>query len=158
MRIHITGASGSGTTTLGRVLGQRLNVPHLDSDSFFWSRRIRRLRRLVLCQTGWLWFRLQWMEFRMGVFWISPEMGAPLEPLYDLIVFLRLDPVIRMNRIRLREKERYGARIQPVAICSRQVRNSSTGQPVMTRRVLSNAVWRRMRRGFRHKRRRFCDG
>ena len=34
--IHIFGASGSGTTTLGRYLAQRLGGVHLDSDDFFW--------------------------------------------------------------------------------------------------------------------------
>ena len=35
-RIHITGASGSGTTTLGRALASRLATPCHDSDDFFW--------------------------------------------------------------------------------------------------------------------------
>ena len=34
--VHIFGASGSGTTTLGRYLAQRLGGVHLDSDNFFW--------------------------------------------------------------------------------------------------------------------------
>ncbi len=36
MRIHITGASGSGTTTLGRALAAELSCPHFDSDDYFW--------------------------------------------------------------------------------------------------------------------------
>ena len=35
----------------------------------------------------------------------------PLEALYDIIVFLRLDPAVRMRRLRQREQARYGARI-----------------------------------------------
>ena len=35
-RIHITGASGSGTTTLGRALADRLGVPQHDSDDYYW--------------------------------------------------------------------------------------------------------------------------
>jgi adenylate kinase family enzyme len=34
--IHILGASGSGTTTLGRVLAKRLQCPHFDADDYFW--------------------------------------------------------------------------------------------------------------------------
>jgi adenylate kinase family enzyme len=30
-RIHILGASGSGTTTLGRALGEHLQYPHFDT-------------------------------------------------------------------------------------------------------------------------------
>ena len=37
----------------------------------------------------------------------------PLEPHCDLVVFLYLDPAIRMVRLRRRESERFGARIQP---------------------------------------------
>ena len=39
--------------------------------------------------------------------------AKPIEPLYDLIVFLRLDPSIRMDRLRRRERARYGQRIEP---------------------------------------------
>jgi adenylate kinase family enzyme len=35
-RIHILGASGSGTTTLGRALAARLLCPHFDADDYFW--------------------------------------------------------------------------------------------------------------------------
>jgi adenylate kinase family enzyme len=34
-RIHLIGASGSGTTTLGRALAQRLGYPHFDTDHYF---------------------------------------------------------------------------------------------------------------------------
>jgi hypothetical protein len=36
MRVHIVGASGAGTTTLGRALARRLTCPHLDTDDYFW--------------------------------------------------------------------------------------------------------------------------
>ena len=36
MRVLITGASGSGTTTLGRALADSLNYRHLDTDDFYW--------------------------------------------------------------------------------------------------------------------------
>ena len=35
-RIHILGASGSGTTTLGRALAAPLQCPHFDTDDYFW--------------------------------------------------------------------------------------------------------------------------
>jgi hypothetical protein len=37
--------------------------------------------------------------------------SAPIEPFFDLIVFLTLPASIRMERLRRRERERYGARI-----------------------------------------------
>jgi adenylate kinase family enzyme len=36
-RIHITGASGSGVTTLGAALAARLGAAHLDTDFFYWK-------------------------------------------------------------------------------------------------------------------------
>ncbi len=35
-RIHVTGASGAGVTTLGRALAQHFAVPHADTDDYFW--------------------------------------------------------------------------------------------------------------------------
>lgn len=37
MRIHITGASGSGTTTLGAAAADKLGAKHLDVDDFAWA-------------------------------------------------------------------------------------------------------------------------
>lgn len=36
MRTLITGASGSGTTTLGRTLATMLKVPFFDADKYYW--------------------------------------------------------------------------------------------------------------------------
>jgi adenylate kinase family enzyme len=35
-RLLVTGASGSGTITLGRVLATDWAVPHADVDDYFW--------------------------------------------------------------------------------------------------------------------------
>src|SRR6476659_5566434 len=35
-RLLVTGASGSGTTTLGRALASDWAVPHADVDDYFW--------------------------------------------------------------------------------------------------------------------------
>jgi len=36
-RIHITGGSGCGVTTLGAALAMRLSCPHHDTDDFYWT-------------------------------------------------------------------------------------------------------------------------
>ena len=36
MRVLVTGASGSGTTTLGRALSRELEVAFFDADDYFW--------------------------------------------------------------------------------------------------------------------------
>ena len=34
--IHIFGASGCGTTTLGAAVAEKLALPHFDVDDFYW--------------------------------------------------------------------------------------------------------------------------
>lgn len=114
VHIHVMGASGSGTTTLGRAIAEKLGVSHFDSDDFFWlptdppfttprdpEERIALLLPKLLAEQGWVLSgsALKW--------------GQPIEPLYDLIVFLQIDPDLRMERIRHRETSRYGERIKP---------------------------------------------
>lgn len=113
-RIHVLGAAGSGTTTLGEALARRLGVPHADADRFFWlptdppftTRRARRERLDMLRQA--LPADGDWVFSGSAISW-----ATPLEPVYDLIVFLWLDPALRMRRLRRREMLRYGARIEP---------------------------------------------
>lgn len=35
--IHILGASGCGTTTLGRAISKNFGYTHFDSDDYFWQ-------------------------------------------------------------------------------------------------------------------------
>jgi adenylate kinase family enzyme len=113
-RIHILGASGSGTSTLGVALARRLGVPHADSDSLYWlptdppytTPRPAEDRQALLLRT--LPVDGHWVFSGAATKW-----AAPLEPHYDLVVFLRLDPAVRMVRLRRREAARYGARILP---------------------------------------------
>ncbi|MBY2984815.1 AAA family ATPase [Rhizobium leguminosarum] len=114
VHIHVMGASGSGTTSLGLALAEKLDIAHLDTDDFFWlptdppfatprdaDQRIGLLLDEVARHEGWILSgsALKW--------------GRPVEPLYDLIVFVRIDPELRMARILARETARYGSRIRP---------------------------------------------
>src|ERR1700743_2346674 len=96
-RIHILGASGSGTSTLGAALAQRLGVAHADSDSFYWlptdppytTPRPPEDRQALLDR-----------RLPPGGDWVfsgaATKWAASLEPWFDLVVFLRLDPAVRM--------------------------------------------------------------
>ena len=124
MHIHITGASGSGTSTLGLALADVLGIRHLDTDHFFWmptdppfttqrevGARITMLRQEALPDADWV------------LSGSAIKWGAEFEPLYDLVVFLTIDPMMRMERIRRREEARYGERIRPggdMAVQSRE--------------------------------------
>jgi adenylate kinase family enzyme len=113
-RIHILGASGSGTSTLGSALSRRLGVRHADSDSLYWlptdppfsTPRPTEERQALLLRT--LPVDGHWVFSGAATKW-----AAPLESCYDLVVFLRLDPAVRMARLRQREAARFGARILP---------------------------------------------
>lgn len=114
-RIHILGASGSGTTTLGERLAERLGLPFHDTDRFYWlpteppfreKREVRercRLLRAALSQSE------SWVLSGSLCSW-----GAEFVPDFTTVVFVELDSAARMQRLRERELRRYGAeRLQP---------------------------------------------
>ena len=113
-RIHILGASASGSTTLASALAVRLGVPHADSDRFFWlpsdppfqkgqpdAVRQTLADEALPADGDWVWSgsALKW--------------GGDFTARAQLIVFLRLDPDVRMERLKARETQRYGARVAP---------------------------------------------
>lgn len=109
-RIHILGASGTGTSTLGRALADAWSVPFHDTDDYFWqpteppyTRPRPSAERLALMQTMFLPHRA-WLLSGSLMGW-----GEPVLPHLDLAVFLTLDPVTRLERLNRREANRYGA-------------------------------------------------
>jgi adenylate kinase family enzyme len=109
-RVHITGASGAGVTTLGRALSDHLAVPHHDTDDYYWAvtdppyaskrevaDRLRLMAEMFLGRPAWV---------------LSGSLdgwGDPLIPLFDLTVFVRTPAQLRLRRLRDREARRYGA-------------------------------------------------
>lgn len=109
MRILVTGASGSGTTTLGAALAEALSSRHLDGDDCYWlpttpafmSKRPAHERADMVCRA------LQ----APGDVVMSGSVvgwGHDIEDTFDLIVFLTLPTALRVERLRLREIERFG--------------------------------------------------
>ena len=113
-RIHIVGASASGTTTLGGALAERLDARHLDTDSFFWEATDPPFTTKRPVEE-----RLALMEAAMegAPSWIiSGSMmgwGEVFVPRLDLAVFLRVPQEVRMTRLLARERQRYGEAIEP---------------------------------------------
>lgn len=101
--IHITGASGSGTTTLGRAVAGQLGHRSLDADVFYWvpttppyqEKRSREERRALLAA------ELDDPTVLSGsiVGW-----GPTLEDAWGLIVYLWVPPDVRLARLRRRER------------------------------------------------------
>jgi adenylate kinase family enzyme len=112
MRIHIFGASGSGVTTLGKALSQKLNIEYFDSDDFFWlktpipftEKQNPEIRNSIVSDK--LHNTEKWIFGGSIIHW-----GKNIFPPFDLIVFLYIPPEIRMERLRKREYERYGDEI-----------------------------------------------
>jgi len=109
-RIHIVGASGAGTTTIGRALANALAVSHHDTDDFFWlpttppyrelrpvADRLRLMTELFLGQADWV------------LSGSLDDWGARIASLFDLVVFLSVPAEVRVNRLRDREARRFGA-------------------------------------------------
>ena len=109
LRIHVTGASGSGTSTLSAALADALNGTHLDADDYFWlptsppftTKRDSAERLALLCgDLG---------SHRITVLAGSVAgWGAELEDSFDLIIFLYLDAPARLERLQKRELQRFG--------------------------------------------------
>ncbi len=108
LRILITGASGSGTTTLGKSISEIADWQMVDTDDYYWhptippytKKREKRLRNSMLLQT-----------LDQGDSVVSGNIthwGVELEGSFDLIVFLYLDTSIRISRLRTREQRELG--------------------------------------------------
>lgn len=113
-RVGITGASGCGVTTLGAALSARLDAVHIDTDDHFWVAtdppyQVKRHvpERLV---------RLAAEQARTGRWVVSGTLDAWAEPALrdaELIVFLEAPTKVRLERLRRRERERFGDALLP---------------------------------------------
>ena len=108
-RIHLTGASGAGVTTLGRALAQDLSIPHHDTDDYFWLptkppyREKRPVEdRLALMEALFV-PRPDWVLSGSLSGW-----GDPLIPNFDAVVLVRTRTDLRLKRLRDREALRHG--------------------------------------------------
>ena len=109
MHILITGAAGSGTSTLAAAFSAATQSRCLETDDYFWrpsdppyqnklnedERRSALLKDLRASANAVVAGSL--------VGW-----GEALEDAFDLVVFLYLPTAIRLARLRLREERRFG--------------------------------------------------
>ena len=108
------GASGSGTTTLGSLVARRIDARHIDADAYYWidtdppfttrrapAERITMMRRDIEDASAWV---------------LTGSIcgwGDALIDRFGLAVFLELDRDTRLQRLSVRERRRFGARIAP---------------------------------------------
>lgn len=113
-RIHIFGAAGSGTSTLGAHLAREMGGCHLDTDSYYWHKieppfthKREPSERISMIEHD-IQGKERWVLSGAVCSW-----GGPLLHHFSLVVFLHLDPAVRMARLAERERARYGDRILP---------------------------------------------
>ncbi|WEA03252.1 AAA family ATPase [Mucilaginibacter sp. SJ] len=107
MHINIFGASGSGVTTLGQTLSEKLDYPYFDSDHYFWlpsdppftNRRPPEERNAMI--NSEMAGMQNWILGGSVINWNNNWQ-------FDLSVFLYIPPAIRVRRLQERELERYG--------------------------------------------------
>ncbi|MFC9601636.1 AAA family ATPase [Peribacillus butanolivorans] len=108
-KIHIIGASGSGTTTLGKALSNSISTVHFDTDDYYWlhkfsekrevNERKQILRKDLLTYDDWI---------------LSGSLcgwGDEFISYFDLVIFLWIPKNIRIERLQQREAQRYGKEI-----------------------------------------------
>ena len=108
--LHILGASGSGTSTLGATVAHRIGYTHLDTDHYYWEQtdppfrqsRERSARQQLLAAA--LDASPRWVLTGSLCGW-----GDIFVPRFDLVVFLVTSAEVRLQRLRAREHQRYGA-------------------------------------------------
>ncbi len=110
--IHFFGAAGSGTSTLGRFISGRMGCYFMDTDDYYWAptdppfttkreipERLRLMRRDIDAHDGVV---------------ISGSLvgwGDVLIPCFTLAIRVETPTAVRLERIRKRERERFGARL-----------------------------------------------
>lgn len=109
MKIHITGASGSGTTTLGSKVSEKFQIKHFDTDDFFWEATVppyqfprKKSERKNLLKNA-LNSNSKWVISGSLCGW-----GDFAIPFFDLVIFLWVPTDIRLKRLRVRETRKFG--------------------------------------------------
>jgi adenylate kinase family enzyme len=113
-RIHVFGASGSGTTTLGAAVASAIGARSLDADAYYWfptdppfTHKREPADRIALIERDLAGVD-DWVLTGSICSW-----GDAFIARFGLAVFLHLAPDVRMARLAARERARYGERIGP---------------------------------------------
>lgn len=107
--IHLMGAPGAGVTTLGKMLAERLGIPHFDTDDYHWftadpepyRRRRNPDHRRQLLQAD-LDASSQWVLSGSLCGW-----GDVFVSRFTAVIWCLAPAAVRVARIRAREAARY---------------------------------------------------
>ena len=112
--IHLLGASGSGTSTLGRFIAGQMDSFFMDTDDYYWmttdpqyttsrpiSERLALMRRDIATQK------------KVVISGSLVDWGDELIPLFTLAIRVETATAVRIARLRARERVRFGSRLDP---------------------------------------------
>jgi len=113
-RIHVFGASGSGATTLAKALSVNYHFQFIDTDDIFWEPTDPPFTKKRATHDSFCKLKsLLDQNKRAVVSGAFVGWGDNLKPLFDLFVFMHIPIEIRLERIKLRERHRFGDRVLP---------------------------------------------
>ncbi len=111
--IHIYGASGSGTSTLAKAIGDRYGYRMLDSDDYFWlptnppySKTRSRDDRCKLMKADII------KHDKVVISGSLCGWGDEFIPFFDLVIRLVTPTDLRVERLKQREYAKFGERVR----------------------------------------------
>ena len=116
-RIYITGAAGSGVSTLGANLASVLSFPVFDVDDYFWLPTNPRFtaKRPIDERVSLLKADLERAKMESGGWVLSGSMdnwGEAIMEDVEYVIFVYTETDVRMKRLSEREFKRFGERIK----------------------------------------------
>ncbi len=111
-RINVLGASGSGTSSLGRALAGRLSIAHFESDDYFHAESDPPFTRPRGAEDRYARMMADLGSVESWVLSGGVAGWSPYPELdFTMIVFLVVPTEVRLERLRARERARFGARV-----------------------------------------------
>ena len=110
--IHIYGASGSGTSTLGRYISEKSGYFFMDTDDYFWepTNPPYTVKRCLSSRMKLMREDIQRHD-HVVISGSLVDWGDEFIPLFTLAIRVETDTDIRLQRLNRREREKFGSRI-----------------------------------------------
>ena len=111
--IMIIGPSGSGKTTLGRVVAEKLGYPYFDVDDYIWKQDTEEPYTEMYTKKEKI-SRLSNDIEPYEHFVMSGSMSSfhyAFDDKFEMMVFLYVEPDIRVQRVHNRAIERFGEKV-----------------------------------------------
>ena len=112
--IMIIGPSGSGKTTLGKLVADKLEYPYFDVDDYIWKKDTKKPYTVMYSREEKI-SRLNNDILPYEHFVMAGSMSSfhyAFDDKFEMMVFLYVEPDIRVERVHNRAVEHFGERIR----------------------------------------------